>query len=76
MIEVSVHEAKTHLSQLLRRIALGEEVMIRKSGRPVARIVAIDTENSRHLGLDAGMVEIAEDFDEALPEEILQTFEE
>ncbi len=75
MIEVSVHEAKTHLSRLLRRIASGEEVMISRSGKPVARLVPIRGEPSRQLGLDAGKVRIADDFDAPLPEDVLRAFE-
>ncbi len=75
MIEVSVHEAKTHLSRLLRRIATGEEVTISRSGKPVARLIPIFDEPVRKLGLDADRVRIAEDFDAPLPEELLKSFE-
>lgn len=75
MAEVSVHEAKTHLSRLLRRIATGEEVTISRSGKPVARLVPIRNKPVRKLGLDADQVRIAEDFDAPLPEEILKSFE-
>lgn len=75
-MEVSVHEAKTHLSRLLRRVAEGEEVVIAKSGRPVARLVAIaPARPRRRLGLDAGRVRIAEDFDALLPEDLARSFE-
>ena len=75
MIEVSVHEAKTHLSRLLRRIASGEEVTISRSGTPVARLVPIRKKSLRKLGLDAGKVRIADDFDAPLPEDLLRAFE-
>ena len=75
MTEVSVHEAKTHLSRLLRRIASGEEVTISRSGTPVARLVPILRKSPRKLGLDAGKVRIADDFDAPLPEDLLEAFE-
>jgi prevent-host-death family protein len=74
-MEVSVHEAKTHLSRLLRRIASGEEVTISRSGTPVARLVPIREKPIRQLGLDVGKVRIADDFDDPLPEDLLKTFE-
>jgi prevent-host-death family protein len=74
-MEVSVHEAKTHLSRLLRRIASGEEVTILRSGTPVARLVPIREKPIRQLGLDAGKVRIADDFDDPLPEDLLEDFE-
>jgi prevent-host-death family protein len=75
MTEVGVHEAKTHLSRLLRRVALGEEIVIAKGGRPVARLVPISTPERRELGRDRGRVRISEDFDAPLPESILADFE-
>jgi prevent-host-death family protein len=71
---VNVHEAKTHLSRLLERVAGGEEVTIAKSGKPVARLVPVDPP-ARTLGLDAGGVIVPDDFDAPLPDEILSTFE-
>ena len=54
-MEVNIHEAKTHLSKLLGRVALGEEVIIAKAGKPVAKLVAIDTEpKTRVLGSAKG----------------------
>jgi prevent-host-death family protein len=41
MKTVNIHEAKTHLSRLLRRVAAGEEIVIAKSGRPLARLVPV-----------------------------------
>ena len=68
---VSVHEAKTHLSRLLEKVAAGDEIIIAKSGKPVARLVAITAEQPRVvLGSDRGKVRIAPDFDK-IPEEFL-----
>jgi prevent-host-death family protein len=75
MTEVSVHEAKTHLSRLLRRVALGEEIVISRGGTPIARLVPAHIRGKRKLGLDRGRFEIPEDFDAPLPESVLRDFE-
>jgi prevent-host-death family protein len=71
---VNIHEAKTHLSRLLKRVAAGEEVIIAKSGKPVARLIPFAQPEKRILGMDAGKVWIAPDFDE-LPADLLAAFE-
>ena len=71
---VNVYEAKTHLSRLLERVAAGEEIVIAKSGRPVARLVPVGQRHEpRTPGGWRGKVRIAEDFD-TLPEEIAAAF--
>lgn len=72
---VNVHEAKTHLSRLLERVAAGDEVVIAKAGKPIARLVPIATPGKRPLGLDAGKGWIADDFNAPLPPELLDEFE-
>ncbi len=73
---VNVHEAKTHLSRLLDRVATGEQIVIAKAGRPVARLVPIGTApGDRELGRDRGQVWTAEDFDAPLPDNVLSEFE-
>lgn len=72
---VNVHEAKTHLSQLLARVVNGDEVIIAKAGRPLARLIPFAAPGKRRLGEDRGRVFIADDFDAPLPEEILADFE-
>ena len=75
MLEVNVHEAKTHLSRLLARVARGEEVVIARSGKPVARLVPFGRPAGRRvLGRDRGLVVIADDFDAPLPEDVLDDF--
>ena len=75
-MEVNVHDAKTHLSELLRRVAAGEEIIIARSGRPVARLVPYETEKRvREAGLDRGRIRIADDFDAPLPDDVLEDFE-
>jgi prevent-host-death family protein len=71
---VNVHQAKTHLSRLLERVASGEEITIAKAGKPIARLVPVQ-QRTRQLGMDAGKVWIADDFDAALPDEELALFE-
>ena len=74
---VNVHEAKTHFSKLLERIANGEEVVIAKAGHPVARLTGYTpaTATVREPGSMKGQIHIAEDFDAPLPEDLLTAFE-
>lgn len=74
MIEVGVHEAKTQLSRLLREVAAGEEIVIRRGNEPVARIVRIASPGRRELGQDEGVFEVPDDFDDPLPDEVLDLF--
>jgi prevent-host-death family protein len=69
----NVHDAKTHLSRLLDRVAEGEEIIIAKSGRPVAKLVRVTAE-PRRPGRLKGRIRIGPDFDEPLPAEILAAF--
>ncbi len=76
MTTVNVHEAKTHLSRLLALVAAGEEVIIAKAGKPVARLTPYkEHPEVRTLGRDAGLFEVPDDFDDQLPDEILEQFE-
>jgi prevent-host-death family protein len=73
----NVHEAKTHLSRLLDRVAAGEEVVIAKAGVPVARLVPVVLPmEQRPLGTEQGRVFIADDFDAPLPADVLDSFEQ
>jgi len=72
---MNVHAAKTQLSQLLEEVEAGGEVAIARAGRPIARLVPYDAApRRRRLGLDAGHVQIAADFDAPLPVELLRLF--
>jgi prevent-host-death family protein len=74
MTNVNVHEAKTQLSKLLERVERGEEVVIARAGKPVAKLVPYEAEKKpRKPGGWEGRVWIAPDFDE-LPEEIAAAF--
>ena len=69
---VNVHDAKTHLSRLLERVESGEEIVIAKNGRPLARLGPVPMERpNRSPGGWEGMVWIADDFDAPLPPELL-----
>ena len=72
---VNIHEAKTQLSRLLRRVEAGEEIIIGRAGQPVARLLPFTDRDlpPRPLGTWRGQVEIADDFD-TLPEEIVDSF--
>lgn len=72
---VNIHEAKTHLSRLLERVAAGEEVTIAKAGKPVARLVPVVVSGGRRLGMDAGRVSVPDDFNAPLPDAVLSDFE-
>jgi prevent-host-death family protein len=76
MARVGMHEAKTHLSKLVERAEAGEDVVIQRNGKPVARLVAV-VEEPRSLasvrGAWRGRVRMADDFDE-LPLDIADAF--
>jgi len=73
---VNIHEAKTHLSRLLNRVVSGEEIIIARSGKAVAKLVPVEQpKQNRVAGLDAGRIWIAEDFDAPLPKDVLESFE-
>jgi len=71
-----VHEAKTHLSKLLMRVEAGEEIIISKAGKPIARLVPWKQNvKQRTPGLDRGLFTVPDDFDAPLPGEIMDAFE-
>jgi prevent-host-death family protein len=64
MVTVNIHEAKTHLSRLIERAAKGEPVVIAKAGKPLVRMVAVETpEAPRRLGFMVGEIAVPDDFD-------------
>jgi prevent-host-death family protein len=74
---VNIHEAKTNLSKLLARVANGEEVIISKAGKPIAKLVSIEEKlKTRSPGSAKAKVVIEDDFDAPLPDDVLKTFEE
>lgn len=73
---VNIHEAEADLSRLLDDVAAGEEIVIARSGRPVARLVPLsDSLKPREFGRMRGTIHLADDFDEPLPPEAVAAFE-
>jgi len=73
---VNIHYAKTQLSKLVDRAAAGSEIVIAKAGKPVARLVPLETVNRpRKLGLLKGKIKVPDDFDAKLPAKVLAAFE-
>jgi prevent-host-death family protein len=78
MQTVNIHAAKTHLSRLVDAAAAGEEIVIARAGKPVARLVPLQDAQARprrRLGLLAGQVSVPADFDAPLPADITAGFE-
>lgn len=72
---INIHEAKTHLSRIVEDVAAGEEVIIAKAGRPVARLVSLEQTGPRkRLGLLKGAFTVPADFDLPLPADTLDGF--
>ena len=64
MTTVNIHDAKTHFSRLVERAGAGDEIVIAKAGRPVARLVGLPHRHApRRLGLMAGQFNVPDDFD-------------
>jgi prevent-host-death family protein len=75
MTKVNVHQAKTQFSRLVELAASGEEIIIAKSGQPVARLVPYQTKGIvRKPGTMRGKIRIKKTFDEPLPKELLASF--
>ena len=75
MVIVNVHEAKTRLSQLLARVESGEDVVIARNGKPVARLVGCHGRGKRQFGAMAGQITVDDGFFDPLPEEELVAWE-
>lgn len=76
MTMVNIHEAKTHLSRLLERVEAGEEIVIARAGKPVARLTPFEeAAPSRVPGTGRGEIRTGDDFDDDLPDDLLDMFE-
>lgn len=76
MRQVNIHDAKTHLSRLVEDVAAGEEIVIAKAGKPMAKLVPLTHDlEPRQLGSMRGKIWIADDFDAPLPADILGGFQ-
>lgn len=73
---VNIYEAKTQLSRLVDRAAAGEEIIIARAGRPMARLVPLEPDPPLRVpGRLKGKIWISPDFDDPLPDDILDAFE-
>jgi prevent-host-death family protein len=79
MATFDIHQAKTHFSRLVERAAAGEEVIIAKAGRPLAKLISVSGISSgkqaRKIGLWAGQMKVPENYNDPLPDKVLATFE-
>jgi prevent-host-death family protein len=74
-MQVNIHEAKTNLSKLLEKVAQGEEVVICKAGKPVAKLSrVVESRKPREPGGWEGKVWMSDDFDAPLPEQMAAAF--
>lgn len=75
MFTINIHEAKTHLSRFVERAAAGEEIIIAKAGKPVAKLVPLQsTLVRRNLGIFKGQLNVPDDFDAPLSDEVIALF--
>jgi prevent-host-death family protein len=77
MRTVNIHEAKTHLSRLVERAAQGEPFIIAKAGKPLVKVVPLDTPAAgemKRFGFMEGEIEVPDDFDTMFADEILEMF--
>ncbi|MBS0380718.1 MAG: type II toxin-antitoxin system Phd/YefM family antitoxin [Proteobacteria bacterium] len=73
---INIYEAKTHLSKLVDQAAAGEDVLISRAGKPVARLTALqEPKRVVRFGLLKGSVKVSKDFDAALPADLQTQFE-
>ena len=76
MKQVNLYEAKTDLSALVEAAAAGEEIIIAKAGKPIAKLTRLDQpETPRRLGILEGKGRASDDFDAPLPPDLLDAFE-
>lgn len=75
-VNVNIHEAKTSLSKLLVRVAQGDEIIISKSGKPMAKLIPYKKPKleKRKLGNAKGLFKTDKSFFDPLPKEILESF--
>ncbi len=77
MRQVNIHQAKTHLSRLVEAAAAGEEIIIAKAGKPMAKLSAVQVRKRKKggfIGRYKGRIHMSEDFDAPLPREIAKAF--
>lgn len=78
MKTINIHEAKTHLSRLVEKAAKGEPFVIAKAGKPMVKVVPLDTPDAgqkKRLGFLVGQIRVPDDFDTMGTEEIQTMFQ-
>jgi len=76
MKQVTIHEAKTHLSRLIREVEEGATIQVKRGNKVIARLVPAEQPiTPRTWGQGAGKIKIGTDFDDPLPDEMLQYFQ-
>jgi len=75
MEQVNIQDAKAHLSRYVEQAAAGQDLVIARKGKPVARLTAIEPKSAIRFGVLKGQVQVADDFDAPLPDEVLAGFE-
>ena len=77
MTTVNMHEAKSQLSKLVKRVNQGEDVIIACNGKPTARLVPIEStpKKLRPIGLDVGRGWVADNFNDPMPDDFMKHFE-
>ncbi len=73
---VNIHEAKTHLSRLLAKVAKGQEIVIARAGHPVAKLSAVTTQATRKPGAFRGQIPVSDTFFEPLSAKEIRAWEE
>jgi antitoxin (DNA-binding transcriptional repressor) of toxin-antitoxin stability system len=74
----NIHYAKTHLSRLIEKAAKGEAFIIAKAGKPLVKVVALETPAPRaatRIGFMKGRIQVPDDFDQMGQDEIVRLFE-
>ncbi len=76
-VVVNMYEAKTQLSRLVDRAAAGEDILIARHGRPIAKLSRLEPARRTIIfGLLEGQIEVPDDFDAPLPDDVLAEFYE
>ena len=74
-MQVNIHEAKTNFSKLVIQASKGEEIIIARAGKPIAKLVALEKpKKARKPGSAKGQIIMSDDFDTALPDDVLSSF--
>ena len=74
MQHVNIHQAKTHLSSLIEKVAVGESFVIAKSGKPMAKVIPFSDVKKQRVGFLKGRVKVPDDFDRMGTDEITGLF--